>query len=1103
MRKAVKITLWILGSLFGLILLLFGIAMFLLTPERLTPIVKSISEEYLNASVDFESVDISIFADFPLVKLSLKGTNVISHSLGGSDTLVRFKDFSVSIDALQLMGGRFAIRSVNLTEPTISALIDSAGVASWDILKSSTPDEDTTSTTLDLNINSIKVVGESKIELYDRRDATVIHACWSDMSVSGSLTNDLSRLFLSSLQLRNFHGRISSNNDTLVGSLNLDTLSIKGSVGGKLYGVNLALNGANLAIAGDTLLRDLSFALNGNLYAKRDTFEMAGLRFSINEIESQLDGSLILGDSTIQSDIRFTSPSIALTQAVALIPNFDMAMLSKLHSSISFGINAKIEGSYNANSGALPDMTLNISSPLGALSMDGRIEKLDRFALASTLNIKGGKVNFELDQLNMEGLGISLLASGKVDDLLGDPYFDGQIKSQVDLDILLPIIPNLANTFTASGVVDVEGSGKFRISQLNMASLANTTIAAQVALKRFKFALPLAGIESVASGRFTIGTSANRRDTSMKMGLKVVGLQAILDTVKIKIGNQIDIKGAGLNAWASTAAARYANGGDHRIHPFRGYVSAKRFEARMADSSIYRLRGLDYDFRVTPLPGNDTIPVLTSNLKAASVAVRSGLDRYVLRKMSFTASAQIVPTNKNAISRNRRYLDSLQIVYPHIGRDSLFAHNRKLHPLAVDEMASGDIDMKMGGAFLQLLRRWKAQGTITAAAARIVTPYIPLRTDIKNVDICFTNDRIDLHSFHLAVGRSRMDISGYVSNLKRVMAGRGTLTTLLAIKSDTLDFTQLIHAINSGISSYDAIAQAVDSAGGGADNEEQLAQIIADNTTHSDASNLIIVPKNIALNATLDVGAAIYGSLIMDSLVAQVISRNHTLQIKRLSANSNIGHMSLEAIYSTRSMSDISTGFDLQLKQVQVAQLIDLIPDVDTLLPMLGSFEGVVDCSIAAFAAIDSQMNVIIPSLDAAASIKGRDMVLLDGETFTEISKILRFKNRKRNFVDSISVEMLVKDSKVEIFPFILEIDRYKTAVSGVQHLDMSFDYHISVLKSVVPFRLGVNIYGNLDDWKFKLVKAKYKDEHIPSHSQTIDTMRINLIKEIENIFSR
>ena len=87
------------------------------------------------------------------------------------------------------------------------------------------------------------------------------------------------------------------------------------------------------------------------------------------------------------------------------------------------------------------------------------------------------------------------------------------------------------------------------------------------------------------------------------------------------------------------------------------------------------------------------------------------------------------------------------------------------------------------------------------------------------------------------------------------------------------------------------------------------------------------------------------------------------------------------------------------------------------MLPMLRSFEGVVDCQIAATAAVDTMMNIDLSTLNAACSIHGENMVLLDGETFTEIAKMMHFKNKQRNLIDRISVNMLVRDNQIEPVP--------------------------------------------------------------------------------------
>lgn len=75
------------------------------------------------------------------------------------------------------------------------------------------------------------------------------------------------------------------------------------------------------------------------------------------------------------------------------------------------------------------------------------------------------------------------------------------------------------------------------------------------------------------------------------------------------------------------------------------------------------------------------------------------------------------------------------------------------------------------------------------------------------------------------------------------------------------------------------------------------------------------------------------------------------------------------------------------MQNIQVARLIKLVPSVDTLLPMLRSFEGVVDCQMAATAALDTAMNIMMPTLNAACRIHGQDMVLLDGRPLPRFRK--------------------------------------------------------------------------------------------------------------------
>ena len=161
------------------------------------------------------------------------------------------------------------------------------------------------------------------------------------------------------------------------------------------------------------------------------------------------------------------------------------------------------------------------------------------------------------------------------------------------------------------------------------------------------------------------------------------------------------------------------------------------------------------------------------------------------------------------------------------------------------------------------------------------------------------------------------------------------------------------------------------------------------------------------------------------------------------------------------------------------------------------------DCEMAATTDLDTNMNFVTKSMNGIMKISGRDVVLEESPEFRKLAKLLMFKNKKMGKVSDMSVSGLISDNKLEVFPFVLKIDRYTLAMSGLQNFDQTFKYHVSVLKSPIPFRFGINIFGNFDNWKYRIGKAQYKNTNVPVFTAQIDTLQMNLVSSIHNIFTK
>jgi len=383
----------------------------------------------------------------------------------------------------------------------------------------------------------------------------------------------------------------------------------------------------------------------------------------------------------------------------------------------------------------------------------------------------------------------------------------------------------------------------------------------------------------------------------------------------------------------------------------------------------------------------------------------------------------------------------------------------------------------------------------------VVSPYFPLRTRLQNLDLTFTTNDVTLKNLDVRCGESRLKMSGKIDGIRRALStGRG-LSLVADIKADTLNINQLLTALYNG-AAYSEASEEFKKAVANATDEDHLEQIIQDENEGKEQSALLVVPSNLTIDVSVVVGYAKYADITINKLTGHLISRDRCLQLKDFSAQTNVGEIELTALYATRSKKDITFGLDLEFKDILLEDFVNIIPSVDSLVPMLASFKGIVNCQVAATASLDTTMNIKLPTLNAACRVSGTDLVLLDGETFSEIAKTLKFKNRQQNLVERIGVELLIRNNQIEIFPFIMEIDRYKTAISGVHNLDMTFNYHISVLRSPLPFKLGINLKGDLDNMKKMKIgigRAKYKDTNLPTYVTVIDTTRLNLRTQIDN----
>ena len=1124
MRKAWKIILGFFIGVLALVLLLLIVFQVLMRPAMLTGAVNRLAADYVDGDVSFREVRAHVIKSFPFVDIDAKDFAVtypheryavydsIYPSAGrrfnlmrmgnardssGIDTLVSLRRLQVSLNYMDILRqSEIHIHKVVLEHPRIFAHYFDSTAANWDILPLASSDSSAEKKPLPPIILREIALTDRPLIVYTNPVDT-LHGLFTPrrMTLDGRLDTRA---------LDQASGTFRIDSLMVSGRLPADTVAVRIDylqVDAEKRHVNLAARAAaRLATNHYGRLRvpveidaDVTFPerLDGALEA--DIHSLA-LKVATLGLEGQ--GRVAKEPDAWDLDVKASVKDCPLGDLITEYRE-NIPALKKLSTDARISLDASVAGKYGG--GQTPTVDAHLQVPPAVIDYEGLGRKggLALDAQVTTDDLKAIDAKVKRVYLNFAGARID--ASGSARDILGkDPLFvvDGNVRARVDSLTRLFL---QERGISGTGALEGHVSGRARLSQLNLSGIGATNIDCHltghdlsVEDRPDQLTALLPHIE------LDLSTKANKIDRNIKEGARVLALKASLDTLDVTLKDMF-FRGGDVTLLMQNSADILKGGKD--LTALMGILKVNNLRMKDQDGLSVGLKGGTERFRITPASEARPVPRLSLVSQNDRVRVRSGSNVFMLQGVNFDLSAarhQARPRNE---ARRERLLDSLQRVYPGVPRDSLMRRARlQREALASrDAFASSDVTISLSNVVREYVRNWDIEGNIDLKTGRMGIPAFPLSTAVSRVQGSFDNDTLDLKNITVKAGLSDLSAQARLTGLRRAMIGRGR--SLLKLKADVqsnfIDVNQLLWAYGFYIT-YEPPEGAAETAD--EDDAVLVPAVLPDDETAQ--SQLIVLPSNLEVDFSLEASGIRYDSLLVSWAAADVAMRNRTLQVTNALAASNMGDIYFEGFYATRSKEDIKAGFDLNMVHITAEKVITLFPAVDTIMPMLTTFAGDLDCELAATSEIDTCMNLILPSIDGILKISGKDLTLKESKEFTNIAKKLMFKDSETARVDNMTVTGIIRDNTLEVFPFVLDVDRYTFAASGLQHLDNPFDYHISVIRSPLLVKFGLNAWGqDFDHINYKLGRARYRSAQVPVFTKQLDTVQYSLVAAIHNIF--
>lgn len=1115
MKKALKI---FLLSLAGLFVLVMAAVHIVLSPKVLTRIVSKIAVEYVDGNAEIGSIKASIVKNFPNLRLDINDVAVtyphdkysqydsvavyspILDAGRGSetDTLASFDRFSGSIDVLALLKGKIHVPHAELSGMRAFAHYYDSTAANWNVIL--IPESsDTTSTGMpEIALGKVRICDSPEFFFSDQQDTLFAQMGLQLLEVKGKLQDfdkrkakDRIGLRIDSLELS---GRLPA--DTVVFGLNhfelfehRDHIDLDADADATLYTWTFGRLDIPLRLESE-------FSVDGIGQDVVD-IDIENLKAQIAELPLNASGNIKLaGDSTYVDGCA----AIEKCRIGDIIDNYLTRILPPLS---DFSTDAIIDFSAEAKGwlggGRLPLIKAALAVPDSHFAYEGVFDGGTFDLDLRAENDEEGKFYADLKDFCFEIPGADLNIVGKVNDVLGDdPAIEVKANACTEFAELVKYLPEDSGIY-ARGDVDFELSGKMKLSQLSLQKFADASITGHIFSDGLNFSSPADSLYAFLSKPdIRIVTGQNKSGINMK---------AAIDSVRMNLGEGTYAMGKKLSLIAQNNGHLVDKAGN--ILPLEATIEAESLNMRGTDSLMIGLRNSSNKLSFTKTT-EEQLPHISLTSGNRYIFLRTGDNRITLQSAGFTAHAQQRGSKKEETRRRPSHdshghsiADSIRS-REFVARDSASLRLDKAIPdfLSEIDFRKKDIDIQLGESLVNLFKKWRPSGNVSINYGSITTPALPLRNSITELKGSFTDDEINLKSLNIKSGESALSAQGSIEGLRELLTGRGRTNYHidLDLYSKLLNLNELIAAATTGAEAAAAVSSELSDA-------QYADAIIIDTLANAEVSidnySLLVLPANVMAHVNFNADSIRYAAAGLTNFTSRIEMQERCVQLTNMSADASFGGIALDGFYSTKTKKDISAGFNFNLRGITSDKVIEIAPAVDSLVPMLKSFKGKLDCEMAATSQLDTNMNLIIPSINGMVKLNGTGLELEDTGSLRKLAQLLMFKDTKVGHLDDMSISGIVSNNRLEIFPFIMGVDRYTLALKGVQNFDQSFKYHISVIKSPLPFKFGVNLWGNFDDWKYRIGKAQYRNTSIPAFTSELDTLQINLTASIKDIFRK
>ncbi len=457
----VKKILKFLGIFIAVILVLLLTLPFLFK-DTIIEKIKEEANNNVNAKIDFGEFDLSIISTFPDFNFTINDVKVSGIDRFEGVDLAKIKQLNLSLDLMSVINGdNYKIKTIEIINPEIKALVLADPTANWDIAKDSgeeaAPEEDTgEETAFKLELQKLAITG-ANIYYQDQTMDLLTDIKNLNFTLSGDMSQDFT---------------------TLSTNTNIDTFTV--------IMENIPyLNKTNISAKADI---DADLA-NSKYTFKENEFKVNELTLGLNGWLAMLEGTQENPDGSMDMDLTFEAKQTDFKTLLSLVPAVYMTDFANVKTAGKLALQGYAKGKYTEN--ALPAFGLDLQVNDAMFKYPDLPKSVQNIAIDLHIENPGGSednTQIDLNKFHMEIAGNPIDASMKIRQPVSDPDIQAGLKAKLDLASIKDVLPmeegedyngKIASDVQLKGKIsaldeeryeDFDAQGTFSITEMNYQS---------------------------------------------------------------------------------------------------------------------------------------------------------------------------------------------------------------------------------------------------------------------------------------------------------------------------------------------------------------------------------------------------------------------------------------------------------------------------------------------------------------------------------------------------------------------------------------------------------------------------------------------------------